>query len=580
MPMTGASYVGWLLRANRTQSPDASLRSGRTFAAAFRPGLAPSHITRWETGGLLASRATVRRYEQLLGLPAESLVTVRDALYRTLPATRRPSPVVAAPLDTRLHELLEAATSTSPLTGHEWGELTELIESRPGLVLHPPGLWPTVAGKLLDELTRHEGTAWLQRQEAASRLLEHPTAGPHMVRACVDLIDDPSSPAVVEPLALMDVVADPVGNAYVLNQLESPDSDRHHRGALLAVVRKIEDGHFEGDQWARLCRAIDATPPGGDTGRLAASARAALTRRFLNPAAAPASSLSAADRPTSPSGPAGSSLDPPGSGADASSVTAAGVGASDVGPGSGGAGVGGAGDGRAGDGRAGDGRGGDGRGGVSGAGVGRPGSGAVGGGASGSGVPGVGASGTGAVGFGTAGSGTVGVGLDDPILGALVGQALGPSVHERLIAAMTIAQSPHRDAVSSALLTEAKRDLSGRGGSNASTHLHALTLLGTDIHRPLLFDLLSEGGHDDQVRQAAAWATAHCPGRFTDQQWRRILHRQATTWQEHPIPLNGSVLHGIAYGIGTDHHQPLLAEIAADPRLPAAARTTATWLRT
>ncbi|MEV6851054.1 hypothetical protein [Actinoplanes sp. NPDC051411] len=477
MTLTGADYVGWLLRANRTIGAAVPLRSGRAFAAAFRPGLAPSHITRWETGGLLAGRATVRRYEQLLGLPAESLVTVRDALYRTLPAARRPAhPAGEAPAG-RLHELLEAATGPGPLTGHQWGELTELIEARPGLVLHPPRLWQAVAGKLLDELTRHEGTGWLQRQEAASRLLEHSTAGPHVVRACLELIEDRASPAVVEPMALLDVRSDPVGNAYVLRQLDSPDSDRHHRGALLAVVRKISDGHFEGPQWAQLARSLDATPADGDNGRLAATARAALARRFLGEAPAPP--------------PAGLTPGPDDVG---ERVAAA-------------------------------------------------------------------------------------VGVDDPVLAALVGQSLGTSVDERLVAAMTIAQSPYRDGVAAALLTEARRDLAARRGRDISATLQALTLLGTDIHRPLLFDLLAEGGHDDRVRQAAAWATAHCPGRFTDQQWRRILHRQATAWQDRPVPANESVLHGIAYGVGTDHHRALLTQIAADPRLPAVARTTATWLR-
>lgn len=476
MSPTGSDYVGWLLRANRTLGPDRPLRSGRTFAAAFRPGLAPSHITRWETGGLLAGRATVRRYEQLLGLPAESLVTVRDALYRTLPAGRRPSLSPAETSDGRLHELLEVATAPGPLTGHEWGELTELVEARPGLVLHPPRLWQTVAGKLLDELTRHEGTGWLQRQEAASRLLEHPTAGPHVVRACLDLIEDRTSPAVVEPMALLDVRSDPVGNAYVLKNLESPAGNRHHRGALLAVVRKIEDGHFEGEQWARLARALADAPPDGDDGRLAASARAALARRFAGvasePARVPVSSDAIGDR-----------------------VAAA-------------------------------------------------------------------------------------VGVHDPVLSALVGQALGTSVDERLVAAMTIAQSPHRDGVAAALLAEARRDLTGRSGNDVSAILQALTLIGTDIHRPLLFDLLAEGGHDDRIRQAAAWATAHCPGRFTGRQWQRILHRQATAWQNRPVAANESVLHGIAYGVGTDRHRDLLSRIAADGRLPAVARTTATWLHT
>jgi hypothetical protein len=104
--LTGADYVGWLLRANRTLGPADDLRSGRAFAEALRPGLAPSQITRWETGAITAGRATVRRYEELLGLEPESLVTVRDALYRTLPASRRPPLPVAPSDDARLHELL------------------------------------------------------------------------------------------------------------------------------------------------------------------------------------------------------------------------------------------------------------------------------------------------------------------------------------------------------------------------------------------------------------------------------------------------------------------------------------------
>ena len=90
--------------------------------------------------------------------------------------------------------------------------------------------------------------------------------------------------------------------------------------------------------------------------------------------------------------------------------------------------------------------------------------------------------------------------------------------------------------------------------------------------------VLVKGGHDDGVREAAAWATAHCPGRFTEAQWRRILQRRAATWQQRPGTVTESVLHGIAYGIGTDRHRALLAEIAADGRLPAVARTTAAWL--
>jgi len=83
---TATRQLGWLLRVSRRFSPDEAMHSGRTFARAFATGasqtLAPSQITRWETGELLPTRETIRRYEQLLGLVPESLVAVADTMMR------------------------------------------------------------------------------------------------------------------------------------------------------------------------------------------------------------------------------------------------------------------------------------------------------------------------------------------------------------------------------------------------------------------------------------------------------------------------------------------------------------------
>jgi hypothetical protein len=491
---TGAGFVGWLLRANRRFGPADDLRSGRAFAAAFRvdgrPALAPSQVSRWETGELAVGRDVVRRYEQLLGLEPESLVTVRDALYRTLPvAGRVPAPSApSAPFapfapfapggDDRLHELLASATSGHPLTGPMWSELTDLIESRPGLVLHPPSLWESIGGQLLGELTVGEGTGWLQRQEAASRLLEHPTAGPHLVRACIALVEDKQSPAVIEPLSLLDVTADPIANAYVLRQLTAPDGDREYQGALVAAVRKISQGHFTADQLDRLGPALREAPSSPLVSALQSAASAS----------------------------ASASVSTPGLRADLSV----------------------------------------------------------------SGIP-------------IAAEAMVRLGghdETDPVLAALIGRALDhPAVDQRVFAAMTIAHSPFRDPVGESLLSVCRRSLTRRAGADPSPALQMMTMLGTAVHRPLLADLLGEPGHQPETRHAAAWAMPHCAGRFPEQQWRRILARQVAAWQENPTPQNESILHAITYGIGTDAHPALLAEITTDPTLPAIARTTAAWLR-
>lgn len=481
MDVGAGAYVGWLLRVNRRFGPDPALRNGRLFSSAFGAGrrLAPSHVSRWESGELLVSRATVRRYEQLLGLTPESLVTVRDAIYRALPPGRHPPADVPSGTDDRLHELLDLVTSDDAMTGVEWGELTERIAGRPDLVLHPRSLWSAIAHRLLSELTTQEGTEWLQRQEAACRMVEHPVARPSMVRACIDLVEDPAYPAVIEPLTLLDTVDDSVANAYVLRELETPRDARRYRGALMAAVRKVQHGHFGGEHEARLARFI-RTPSVADG---EGEARLLLDRVRA----------AAARRP------------PPGPPESAPAGRRIALAAMSV--------------------------------------------------------------------------------LHDhdralPVLTALVGQALGEhSAERRVDAAMAIAHSPYREPVSVALLADVRRSVARRTGDDLSPPLQALTILGSEQHRPIMFDLLTGPGHPSGSRLAAAWALPHCAGRFTVGQWQRILDTQLTAWKLRPSAGTESVLRGVAYGIGTDDHRALMARLENRPELPAAVRSTVAWLR-
>ena len=52
---------------------------------------------------------------------------------------------------------------------------------------------------------------------------------------------------------------------------------------------------------------------------------------------------------------------------------------------------------------------------------------------------------------------------------------------------------------------------------------------------------------------------------------------QLDAWQRRPDGPGRGVLHGIAYGIGTDRHRGLLRSIREDVRLPGEARSTAAW---
>ncbi|WP_213455161.1 hypothetical protein [Rhizomonospora bruguierae] len=506
MSVTVASrYVGWLLRSNRRLGPHAEFRSGRDFARAFRPDsapeLAPSQITRWEQGATAAGRDVLRRYEELLGAEPESLVVLSDTLRRMDPHAPAETPAARPADQRRLYDLLDRALALGEMTGAQWSRLTELVSAQPALVLYPRRLWSDLAEQLLRELVISEKSAWLQRQEAISRLLEHPAARPHAVAACVALADDPSSPAVIEPVSLLDVVAHEDGNRYVLRQIENPASDRAHYAGLLAAVRKVRHGHFTGDERARLTRAVHHS----------------ITDSTTDPATAPllaevAAILGASGPGRSPRRRRATLL-------------------SDVEP--------------------------------------EP----------GSGCPAE----AHAVSERIAGQARISFDNDgyerDPVLADLVRQALfDPNPDLRLLAGMLIAATPYRDPVAVALLGELKASLSRRVEEMALPALRALTTLGVDLHRPLMRSILTSPGSSATLRHAAGWAIPHCPGRYPLETWGRILSAQIAAWSAAPSATTEGVLRCLAYGVGTDRHYGLLAELRQRGDLPGTVRQTAHWL--
>lgn len=253
--------VGWLLRTNRRLSGGGGrgFHSGAEFARAFRGNvarpLAASYVTRWENGEIPAGMATVRRYEELLGRPIGSLQSVAEYLFRVYGHRPRAESLAEAD-DERLEELLDHFQQRVTLTGEMWNELTRIVATRPGMYLYPRSLWKSLSEQLLRELVIAEREAWLQRQEAFSRLLEHPVASRYATATCIEVIEDSSSPVFIEPLSLLEIADRPEANRYVLRQLTHPASDRALHGALLASIRKIQDGHFLGDDWTDLVTGV------------------------------------------------------------------------------------------------------------------------------------------------------------------------------------------------------------------------------------------------------------------------------------------------------------------------------------
>ncbi|MEV7230020.1 hypothetical protein AB0M79_23845 [Polymorphospora sp. NPDC051019] len=508
-PSVAARQVGWLLRVNRRLGPDPGLRVGRNFAAAFRAEeptreLAPSHVTRWESGQLAASRTVVARYERLLGLPADSLVVVTDLIMRYFsvprPADRNQPGALPRPDEDRLYELLHRAEHPGDMTGQSWIELAKLVSGHPALVLFPETIWQRLAERLLPELMVSEGPAWLLRQEAMCRLLEHPVAGRFVATTCVDFARMPGSTAFVEPIALLDTTAQRPANDYLLGQLDAPGGPRSQHAAMLATIRKLPAGHFDAAQEDRLARSLaaladDATLTPDDRFLVSYLSRSVLRRRPRVEARV-RNTLLAAGRHLSP--------DRPVDGHERVSHRIAQQAQRELDA----------------------------------------------------------------------------AATDDDVLTGLVDELLfSPNTERRFLATMTISATPYRTPVIRAVLSVLRRSVSSRtGGIPVGAGLRTLTTLGTDAHRPLLAEILTAPGVSPADRSVAAWAAPHCAGTFPVHVWRQVIGAQAAQGSRTGTEVQERIMQGLVYGIGTDRHHDLLADLGNDPTMPESARATASWL--
>ncbi len=284
--------VAWLLRANRTLGNGHEFQTMSSFAGAFQggsynAGISDSTVSRWETGSVRATFPTLRRYEELLGLPAGHLIAVADVIYRyaapistAAPALGRSEGALAGqPDDDRLDELLERALSDGAMSGWNWDELTAGLFALPRFFL-PGRLWTELANRLVDETIVANGVGWLQRFEALSRLLGYPPAQRFAIGACASIVRDPDNQVFIEPTSVLDVASHPDAAAFVLEQLINPVNERARYGALLACVRKLRYGHFTEEQVDELFPVVLEILRDPDSHADAAPVAVELLRRF------------------------------------------------------------------------------------------------------------------------------------------------------------------------------------------------------------------------------------------------------------------------------------------------------------
>jgi hypothetical protein len=251
--------IGWLLRVNRLYAANSAWASAASFAEAFAGGshpgaVSPSKISRWETGLVSVSYSAIRRYEELLGLPARNLSSTVDVVGRYMSAQAGRDSAAGVWLSRAeqvtghgFDSFLDVVTSNGMMTAADWDDLSALIASSPGLRLRRRE-WEAISSRLLVETVSADGDAWKPRFEAFMRLLSHPDGQQAAIAACAAWARCRDNHAAIEVISLLDTCHHPDAASAVIDQLTNPVKDDAFAGALLACVRKLPEGHFSPEQ--------------------------------------------------------------------------------------------------------------------------------------------------------------------------------------------------------------------------------------------------------------------------------------------------------------------------------------------
>ena len=254
--------VGWLLLMSRLHHQDPDLALGEQFNAALRSvGLQAdrSAVSRWESGKVTPRYSVLVAYERALGLRSGQLTSVVNALRRALggeglsawmPILDPQSPGFHERLDGLFDSLLDG-----PATGPEWTSLAHHVAATDNMYVHGR-VWEALSHKLINQMARSVGVAYLQRLEAVRLLLEHPVAHPWLLTAVGDFLDDDAVQVINDPMGVLEISPAPVAAEVILDRLLHTQSDDVFDAAVDAAAIKIQDDFYGPEEIRKIEKVV------------------------------------------------------------------------------------------------------------------------------------------------------------------------------------------------------------------------------------------------------------------------------------------------------------------------------------
>lgn len=250
--VTPRTRTAWLLRQCRLRADDEDLTRLEPFAQRMRDlGVTcdPSRVSRWESGRILVSPAAVAGYERLLGIQPAHLSAVMSGIVRSFgnaSQRRAARPPALTPEETqaRLDESFENVEGGEP-SGADWFTLAGLPASASDRIFLPTSMWERIANRLVDEMVRAVGGAYVTRLEALRHLVEHSHSRPHVMQAVGHRVADPHAQGLVDAIGLLaEVDSDKADRTLV--RLLTHDRAAVRFGAAWALKRKLSAGSLTG----------------------------------------------------------------------------------------------------------------------------------------------------------------------------------------------------------------------------------------------------------------------------------------------------------------------------------------------
>ncbi|MEW1954451.1 hypothetical protein [Terrabacter sp. NPDC080008] len=234
--------VAWLLRISRLLSPHPGTSSLADFArrlAALGLRADPARISQWETAATAPSAEVLTAYEVALGLAPGQLLAVCEGLGHSVLSSHRQWVTPGTPAgggQRRLDEAYERIVDGEG-SGGDWLGFSGLLTApQPALV--PGRIVQDLTNRLVDEMTRSVGIAYVTRFESLCRMAAAPTTAASVVRGVTAFVRADGAQSILDAMT----VYGEIPHAQVVASLvrtASADGSRLRLGAVHALLNMV-----------------------------------------------------------------------------------------------------------------------------------------------------------------------------------------------------------------------------------------------------------------------------------------------------------------------------------------------------